>query len=171
MADDRPPRARRAQPLNRDSLRALALHYVARYATSAARARGYLARKLTQRGWGDVEPPDVDAVIDYCVESGFIDDVAFAEMRAGGLQRRGYGHRRIRVALAGAGIARETVDALTPDAGTALAAAERFASRRRIGRFADALATPELKRKQFAAMLRAGHDFDIARRMVDEPPG
>jgi regulatory protein len=49
--------------------------------------------------------------------------------------------------------------------------ADRFAQRKRIGPYATEAATDELKRKQFAAFLRAGHDFDIARKYVTALPG
>jgi len=49
--------------------------------------------------------------------------------------------------------------------------AERFAKRKRIGPYATEPASEEQRRKQFAAFLRAGHDFELARRFVNASPG
>ncbi|MBY0519066.1 MAG: hypothetical protein K2P79_01420 [Sphingomonas sp.] len=46
-----------------------------------------------------------------------------------------------------------------------------FARKRRIGPFAATLADRPQREKQLAAMLRGGHDFDTARRIVAMEPG
>ena len=88
-------KARIAPPLDEAGLNELALAYVARYATSRAKLLAYLARKLRERGWGGEGPPDLDAVADRLVELRYIDDAAYATMKAGALLRRGYGKRRL----------------------------------------------------------------------------
>jgi regulatory protein len=47
----------------------------------------------------------------------------------------------------------------------------RFARRRRIGPFAQGKPDPKAREKALAAMIRAGHRFDLARRLVDCEPG
>ena len=49
-------------PLDQGSLERLALHYVGRYATTRARLKTYLSRKLKERGWEGGARPDVDAL-------------------------------------------------------------------------------------------------------------
>jgi regulatory protein len=50
-------------------------------------------------------------------------------------------------------------------------AAQNFARRKRIGPFAETQSDPDKQRKQLQAFLRAGHDFDLARRFVYASPG
>jgi regulatory protein len=87
--------------------------------------------------------------------------------RAGSLLRRGYGRRRVDQALGAAGIAE---DLRAEARGTARAqrqAAVALARKRRLGPFgSDPLDRPR-REKQVAAMLRAGHPLDSARRIVD----
>ncbi|WP_240500154.1 RecX family transcriptional regulator [Sphingomonas montana] len=51
------------------------------------------------------------------------------------------------------------------------AAALAFARRKRIGPFATGPTDPDVRRKALAAMMRAGHDYGLARRMIDCAPG
>jgi regulatory protein len=163
---------RSPKPLDAQSLSELALAYVARFATSRAKLASYLRRKLRERGWvGDEEPP-IDAVVERCCRSGFVDDRAYALSKSQVLARRGYGENRLAQSLRAAGISED-------DAGPArrLAAEEagraalRFAERRRIGPFAREQADLAGRQKALAAMVRAGHSFDLARRIVDCRPG
>ena len=164
------PRASgRARPLDAAALQALALHYVGRYATTRHRLADYLRRKLRERGWVGEDDPAVDAVADRCVAAGFVDDRAFAEARAAALGRKGYGGRRIAQALQGAGIARDVAKTVAPDAEAALTAARAYVERRRIGICATGPVDRLQRDRQFAAMVRAGHDFDIVRRFLRDP--
>jgi regulatory protein len=163
---------RRARPLDQPSLQELAFGYVAGFATSRAKLSSYLTRKLRERGWNGTAEPDVPAVVDKVVDLGFIDDAAFAGMKAASLTRRGYGKGRVKMALAASGIAAEDgSDALALAEEQQLSAALRFAQRRRIGPYAEAQGDPAVRQKALAAMLRAGHSMDLARRIVAAPPG
>lgn len=149
----------------------LALAYVARFATSRSKLSHYLSRKLRERGWAGSTDPDVPTLVERLAGQGFIDDRAFAEARAGGLLRRGYGSGRVRLALSAAGIAEEDrASALENASAQAQAAALRFAERRRIGPFAAAPLDQPARAKALAAMVRAGHGFDLSRRIVDARP-
>jgi regulatory protein len=53
----------------------------------------------------------------------------------------------------------------------AWAAALRFAERRRIGPFAAVPADPAARHKATGAMLRAGHAYDVVRRLLNASPG
>lgn len=162
-----PPRDRRPPPpLDAAALERLALRYVEKFATSRGKLADYLARKLRERGGEGVGEDDIARAVARCVAAGYVDDEAFAEQRAQSLSRRGFGHRRVAMTLTVAGIERHVVEALAPDDDEALAAAERFAKRRRFGRFASEPADRDEQRRQVAAMLRAGHSSSIALRVV-----
>ena len=49
-------------PLNAEQLRELALRYVGKYATTRAKLRQYLTRKIRERGWADGAAPDLEAL-------------------------------------------------------------------------------------------------------------
>ncbi|MEQ9663355.1 MAG: RecX family transcriptional regulator [Parasphingopyxis sp.] len=165
---DRKPRP----PLDEESLRELGLTYVGRYATTRAKLSRYLHRKVYERGWdGEGEPP-VEALAERFSELGYVDDAAFAESRARSLGNRGYGPRRVKEALRGAGIEEEDgSEAIIAAESKAWGAAEIFARKRRIGPYARETLDLDRKRKAMAAMLRAGHEIAIVRRFVDAEPG
>jgi regulatory protein len=166
-----PPRSdRRLRPLDPSSLHALAIRYVGRFATTRAKLSDYLKRKVAERGWADDNPPPIVAIADRCVESGYVDDQAYAEAKSRSLARRGYGYRRVEAALHHSGIARETTESLRPDDDAAFESAENFARKRRIGRFGPAPADQSLARRQFAAMIRAGHSPELAGYFVRSVP-
>jgi len=161
-------------PLDAAALEALALAYVGRYATSRGRLVAYLARKLRERGWDSAEtaPSDVvETIADRLVALRYVDDAAYADMKAGAMQRRGLGRRRIAQALRQDGIGEDVALEAAPDEAARWDAAGRFARRKRIGPYAQTPADRPLREKQLAAFLRAGHDLDLARRWVEALPG
>lgn len=128
---------------------------------------------------------DLLALAQEFEDLGYLSDTGYAQMRANGLASRGYGHRRIEQDLRANGIDDTVRGALLrisnageddASSGTHLepvdrkAAAITFARRKRIGPYAPSLTEPEIRRKQLAQMLRAGHDYDIARKLVDAAP-
>ncbi|TVV73706.1 regulatory protein RecX [Sphingomonas solaris] len=167
-----PDRQRVIPPLDGAGLERLALAYVGRYATTRAKLRAYLLRKLGERGWGGEGAPPVEPLIARCADYGYVDDRQFATMRAAALSRRGYGPRRVGDALRAAGVEPDDAAPARATAGDdALATALAYARRRRIGPHAPAPLDPDRRRKALAAMLRAGHDFTIARRIIEMAPG
>jgi len=160
-------------PLDEGRLNELALRYVGRFATTRAKLRSYLARKLRERGWDGAREPDVAAIAERFAAQGYVDDSSYALIKAQSLTGRGYGKRRVMDALKSAGIeeehgagARDHADA------EAVSAALRFARRRRVGPFAEsAPRDPREKKKALAAMIRAGHGFDLSRAILALPPG
>ena len=124
-------------PLDEAGLEQAALSYAGRYATSRAKLRAYLARKLRERGWAGAEAPPLDALVERLAGLNYVDDRAFATARGAALARRGYGARRVDAALHAAGIgAEDAADAREAAADGAWEAALRFAERRGIGPFA-----------------------------------
>ena len=160
-------------PLDRAAVGELALSYLARFATSSAKLAAYLRRKIRERGVAEgSDPIDVDAVVARMVELGYVDDAAYARSTAAGLLRKGYGARRVDQSLRAAGIAEELREDSRPGEGAARHAALALARKRGFGPFgrgSGKLREVDRTRreKQIAAMIRAGHGFDIARALVD----
>jgi regulatory protein len=154
-------------PLTREKLDELALAYVARFATSRKKVADYLHRKVRERGWdGEGEAP-VMAIVERLVDLRYVDDAAFAQSKARSMRQRGYGNRRVGVALQAAGIDEESRgDALDCGALDEAEAALRFARRRRIGPYAAENGDRAQQEKWLAAMLRAGHGLDLSRRII-----
>lgn len=160
------------RPLDAAGLQELALGYAARYATTAAKLHRYLQRKLGEREWTPEDTPDIEGLVSRLTSLGYVDDKAYAAAKSRDLTARGFGARRVRGALAAAGVGRDDAAAATapdpddPDSGLATAIA--FARRRRFGPFARTPSDdPVQRRRELAAMARAGHDFDIARRVLE----
>lgn len=164
---------REAPPLNGARLNDLALAYVARFATTARKLERYLSRKLRERGWGGEGEPDVAALVSRMVELGYIDDAAWAGAKSGDLLRRGFGKRRIGQALGEAGVAESIRESVAPGLAAQRRAACDFARRKRLGPYdlqaPGQAGDPSRREKQLAAMIRAGHGFDLARTVLEAP--
>ena len=160
-----PPR-----PLDEARLHDLALSYVARFATTGTRLERYLARKLRERGWDGEEQPDLPALAARFADLGYIDDQVWASAKSNDLLRRGYGARRIGQALGEAGVGEHIRAALAPGRSVQRQAAVDLARRKRFGPFSreqEGRTDPARREKQLAALIRAGHGFDLARRVMD----
>ena len=163
---------RPSPPLGPADLERLALRYVERYATTRGKLAAFLDRKIRERGWEGDAPADTAATAQRMADLGYVDDRGFAESRAGTMARRGLGARRVRQALRFAGIGEEDALALAPAIeADRVASAIAFARRKRIGPFAQAAAERPAQEKQIAAMVRAGHAPELARRIVRMVPG
>jgi regulatory protein len=159
-------------PLDEAGLERAALFYASRYATTRAKLRSYLARKLRERGWEGAGEPPLAALVERMARLGYVDDRAFASARAAALSRRGYGAGRVDAALRAAGIeAEDAAGAREITADCAWEAALRFAERRKLGPFAAARIDRAAREKGLAAMLRAGHPARLARRILAAGPG
>jgi regulatory protein len=174
------------RPLDTAQLDALALAYVARFATSGGRLSDYLKRKIRERGWDDETAPDMPALVERMVGRGYIDDAGFAQARGAGMMRRGYGARRIAETLNRDGIAAPLVAQASGSAHERRIAALEFARRRRLGPFGPGSGgdsdsgdrdsgsrglDPAVRARQVAAMLRAGHPFATACALIDAADG
>jgi len=167
-------KARRAlSPLNEEKLNELALRYVGRFATTRSKFQAYLRRKVRERGWEGGRPPDFEAIAQRFAERGYVDDAGYALAKSRALTSRGYGKRRVVQALRVAGIEEEDGEAARELADAeAVSAALRFAEKRRLGPFAaDGEHQPHEREKALAAMLRAGHAFELSRAILAIPPG
>ena len=177
------PHRKPRPPLDQAKLDELALFYVGRFATTRAKLASYLQRKLRERGWAGAGEADVAALVERFDRSGLVDDRAYAMAKAETLARRGYGKRRLAVALRSAGVDDEAgAPALDHAEREAAMAALRFAERRRFGPYAvsagrdasapaDARERSKLRDKQLAAMMRAGHGLTLALAILRLEPG
>ena len=160
-------------PLDDEALRELALRYVGKYATTRAKLRTYLSRKLRERGWKGDSEPDLEALAQRVAELGYIDDAAYALAQSRAIASRGYGKRRLTEELRLAGVEESDGEAASEHADSqAVEAVLRFAERRRIGPFAPDSVDRLVSEKCIAAMIRAGHSFALARAVsLMEPDG
>jgi regulatory protein len=153
-----------------DLLERWALHYLGRYASSAANLRRVLRRRL--RRHAPEHMPEVSKLIDAIVsryrESGLLDDAAYAAGRVQSLHRRGQSVKAIRARLAAKGVALADVadavsglraEASEPD----LSAACAFARRRRLGPFRRAAAD---RARELGAFARAGFSRRVAEAVL-----
>lgn len=160
------------KPLNEEKLHELALFYVGRFATTRAKLSNYLNRKVRERGWEGDRPEEIERLVERLASSGLVDDALYALSKSRSLSERGYGAVRVRQALRAAGVEEEeSVAARELAADEAAASALRFARRKRIGPFADAPLERNAREKALAAMIRAGHPFDLAKAVIDAEPG
>jgi regulatory protein len=157
-------------PLDESKLNELALRYVGKYATTRAKLRAYLSRKLRERGWAGERGPDLDGLAERFARAGYVDDAAYALSKSRALAGRGYGKRRLVEKLKVAGVgeedgraARELADA------EALHAALRFAERRKLGPFRRDEPDPRQHDREIAAMIRAGHPLTLAKAILSWP--
>ena len=170
----KPARRRKAsRPLNESSLNELALRYVGRFATTRAKLRSYLARKVRERGWNGQREPDLAGIAARFAEQGYVDDSAYALAKSQSLTGRGYGKQRVLQTLRAAGVDdEEGIAARRHAEEEAVSAALRFARRRRVGPYGSAeLSDPKERQKSLAAMVRAGHGFGLARAILELAPG
>jgi regulatory protein len=169
-----PARARRERPpLDQRKLEELALRYVERFATTRAKLRDYLGRKLRERGWEGEREPDAAGIADRFAAQGYIDDSAYALSKARSLSGRGYGKRRLLDKLRAAGVDEaDGEDARNHADEEAVASALRFAERRRLGPFAPApYRDAKQREKALASMVRAGHGLGLAKAIIALRPG
>lgn len=173
MTQERQPQRQRrpAKALTAESLRAIALHYVGRYATSSGKLSAYLKRKLRERGWDGDLPPQVEVLIADFARLSYIDDAGFAAARSSVLLRRGFGSNRIKSALRQGGVGDELAEiASRIDEDAARQAATDFARRKRIGPYSTIVDDPKSRARAFAAMARAGHDYMLIRDILNSDP-
>lgn len=178
-----PKRKRAPRKATAQYLENAAAYYLGRFATSKAHLREVMMQKVrrshqhhgTDLGEG---AGFIDAVIAKFERLGYLDDAAYAAMRARGLHARGTPVRGIRFKLQQKGVADDDIDAAllhleaeerTPNLD--LAAAVRLARRRRLGpyRSGDAEIRRERSEKDLATLARAGFSYDIARQVMDAP--
>jgi regulatory protein len=166
------PQRKPRPPLNREKLNELALAYVGRFATTRAKLRSYLKRKVRERGWDGGTADDIDGLAERFAAQGYVDDAAYALSKSRSLTGRGYGLRRVEQLLRTAGVDEADGTAARDLARTdSVESALRFAERRHLGPFANQVGDRKSRERALAAMIRAGHGFGLSRAILDLPPG
>lgn len=181
--DAAPARRRRRGPrkVTASYIENSAAHYLGRFAASSAHLRRVMMAKVDRsaRHHG-TDPAEgakfVDDVIAKFERLGFLNDRAFAAMRARGLFAQGTPLRGIRFKLKQQGVAEADIDAALAELSDEeevddldLAAAVKLAERRRLGPFSTA--DEETRRanrdRDLGRLARAGFSYDIASRVIE----
>jgi regulatory protein len=157
------------------TLHEAALGYLARYAATRATLARMLARRIDR--WARAVAPEAAAVaaaraavarvVERLVAAGAVDDAAFAAARARRLTREGRSAAATAAHLAARGVGADARRAaLSDDPAVELAAAVAFIRRRRFGPFRAKPADAEARRKELAALARAGFGQGTARQAL-----
>ena len=145
--------------------------YISKHAASVEMVRRLLERRAKQRlrvqSLDQATIALIDAAIADLMAKGLLDDASFAKGRAVSLSRKGLSRTRIARGLRAKGLAGETIEeALGKDIDD-LDQARRLVKRRRLGPLRPGGITVETRRKDLAALARAGFSFAIAARALD----
>jgi regulatory protein len=171
MIDEKPARRgmkekRQPRPVTASYLRNAALHYLKQRSASRAMVRQTLVRRaksrLQVRALEAETLAHIEGALDALVADKLIDDATFARGRKATLQHKGLPTRRIVQGLKLKGIDAETIEATLSDGVDDLAQARRYAQRRRLGTWSRKVDSPEQRRKDLAAMARAGFSYGVA---------
>ena len=171
---------------NRSRLHEAALAHLARFAATEAGLVRVLDRRVDR--WlhaaiaEGTHDPDalaggaqssrlaVREVVRALVQSGVVNDEAFAGARARSLTRAGRSRVAVSAHLAAKGVPQEIAKAALPDPETELGAALAYARRRRLGPFRVADADEDTRRKELGALARAGFPQPIAQQALRMDP-
>jgi len=157
-----------AGPLAPSELEEAALRYLNRFDCSASKLKTHLGALIRRRG-GDSNAlgAHVDALLERYRASGMLDDARFAENLSASLKSRGKSRRAIVAKLRVRGISSSIAETAVPKSSASeLEAAEALVKRRRLGRFRPEAERQEYRRKDLAALARAGFDHEVAVRAL-----
>ncbi|MTI07844.1 regulatory protein RecX [Roseibium denhamense] len=164
---------RRPKIPSQDRLERQAVYYLERYASSADNLRKVLERKVYKACMAhDLAPESyaeaIDAVVDKAVQTGLVNDRAYAETKIASLRRRGKSALRIVAFLKSKGIDGALIDELLETSeDTDGAAAWAYAKRRRLGPYRRAEHRADRRTKDLAALVRAGFSYGLAQTIID----
>ena len=180
--DDKKPKKKRGpRKVSPTYLENSAAYYLGRFSTSSANLRRVMMRKIylsaTHHGTDTEEAEKwLDALIEKFERLGYLDDKAFAQMRARGLHARGTPLVGIKFKLMKQGVGEDDIAAalthLEEENETRdldWDAAIKLARRRRLGPYGshDLEVRKERREKDMSALARAGFGYDIAQRIVE----
>jgi regulatory protein len=172
---------RTARPITIKYLQNAAAFYLERYPSTAEGLRRVLNRRVRKAQMLEAPVMDnvqqaIDAIVAKFVDSGVVDDRAFAQTKARALHRRGTSTRLTRQKLKLAGVDGDTLDKAMAGLDEELhtdpvrrewRAAAALARRRRLGPFRPAKDRKDHRTRDLAAMARAGFDYDVAKKVID----
>ena len=181
-SDKKPKKRRGPRKATAKYLENSAAHYLGRFATSKAHLRRVMMQKVKRSEMHHGTDPDegarfIEVIIEKFERLGFLDDSAYAAMRARGLHAKGTPVKGVRFKLMQKGLSEDDIDAAllqledeveTPNLD--LAAAIRLARRRRFGPYrTDQSKNEDRRNKDMSAMARAGFSYDIVAQVLDAP--
>lgn len=158
------------------------LYYLQRFSASTAHFKSVMMRKVKK---SCMAHPDqdfeacramVEALAARFEGSGLLNDTVYARGVADSLRRRGRSRKAIAAKMTERGLRKDQIEAAleslrdesgVSDSEAELAAALKFARRKRIGPFRAGENDPALLRKDLAALARAGFSYDTARKALD----
>lgn len=178
-SEERPPRPRKKpRKISPRYLENAALHYLKRYAATVSQLRRVLVRKVDRslrvhNGDRAEALRWVDALIDKLLRNGLINDSVYARQKAQALRASGRSRRMIAQKLRQKGVPQDLVDQHLAEAAEEISevdAARVWARKRKLGPFrASAQARQEHRKKDLAALARAGFSFATAKQVIDAP--
>lgn len=160
--------------MTEQTLSEAALAYLNRRDASRDKLRQQLKRWIIRRG-EPIDPHTAEQLMDALLlrfeRSGLLNDQRVANNGLSSLRARGGSTRAIRFKLAQRGLGDENIEAAlsaerAEEPQSELTAARAFVRKRRLGPYRDAEAQALNRRRDLAALARAGFDFDTARRAL-----
>lgn len=175
MAESKTAKARGKKPraLTAEALDHAALDYLGRFASSSGNLRRILLRRVARSAAAGAPAGAklVEDLIARYLRAGLLDDRAYASQQAASLVRRGTSRFAIAGRLAQKGVpadliapALASLDAEKAD--SEIAAACALARRRRLGPYRAPALREAARRKDLAALARAGFSLEVAKRVV-----
>jgi regulatory protein len=174
--DDKARTSKAPKKATPDYLEKAALHYLERYASSRANLRRVLMGKVERSArFHGTDREDgaqtVEKLLDRLARAGYLDDAAYARGRAISLHRAGHGAQAIRMKLRQKGVDEDTcwaaLESLEEEAeAPELAAALRYARKRRLGPYRAPDRRAANAERDMAALARKGFSLELARQVV-----
>lgn len=157
--------------LSEKSLSNVALFYLRRFSATRKgleRTLELKVKRFIREKGGELEPARIliAKVVERMVQDGYVDDARMAESKTASLHRQGKSSRVIELKLREKGIDPElarTSAVSTPE--QELEAAGMLVKKKRLGR------DPERKQKDLAVLMRAGFNYDLAKRALSAEAG
>lgn len=160
-------------------LQRITAYYLERYTSSVGNLRRLLLQRVRRSAEHHQEDPEpwielVEQELSRLQRIGMLNDAAYARDKARSLVRRGNGARQVRAKLQAKAVPAALIDsalagiAAEMDVDPELAAAVKYARRRRLGPFGPEK-DPEARQKDLQRFARAGFSFDLARQVLDAP--
>ena len=174
-------RRRRPRKVTHSRLENIALHYLGRYASSTENLRRVLRRRvvLAAAPMPADQPVDreaahgwIDEILAKLQRLGMLDDANYAAARVRSLHRQGRSSRHIRGTLSEKGVDSDLIETAVSERADAMAdpefaAACHHARRRRLGPYSHKPADEVRRKRDLAAMARAGFGYAIAHKVVE----
>jgi regulatory protein len=166
--------AKKPRKLSKTYLENAALHYLGRYASTAANLRRVMRRKIQRSAKAHEQNPDefiaiVEDMITRYIRSGLINDEVFTRARVESLRRSGASRKTIAVKLQMKGVESDmATEHAKGSEDDEIAAAHVFARKKQLGPYRKK--TPhDIKKEQakdIGKMARAGYSYEVIKSVL-----